>query len=246
MAEVYKSKKLSYWKMREFILFFFIFSSLSFYGKEGIDGVYVMSEYADTIIISSNNFIYKEKKEIDTPVFYEDTIAVCRIIKVDKYIYEINSNYRYSIIPATKIVCKHMNINNDSIRIHFQLPYSKKKNELTILIHFQNDWRYESVECNEDRIVFIPQSIKRFHFSIAPTFYDTRVLDGRYYGLLFYSSPDYDIAPDCNDVEVSIPVLNDGFFERYYPKNEYLYIKGNEIHWKGKIFKKIKTRQKWM
>ena len=41
-------------------------------------------------------------------------------------------------------------------------------------------------------------------------------------------------------------MLNAGFFERYYPKNEYLYIKGNEIHWKGKIFKKIKNRQKWM
>jgi hypothetical protein len=50
----------------------------------------------------------------------------------------------------------------------------------------------------------------------------------------------------CKSITVSNYMLNAGFFERYYPKNEYLYVKENEIHWKGKIFKKIKTRQKWM
>ena len=228
------------------LLIIFLFSYLPFYGKQDVDGVYIDTEFGDSIIIKSNYFLYKTKEVTHMPVYYEDTVAICSIVKVDEYIYEINSTYMSSVIPATKVVCNKENIDNDSIKIHFQVPYSKERNKLCFSVFYEVEkkWPYESVECDEDNVAFIPKTIKSFRFDVSPTWYDFRLLDGRYYGLLFYASPYYEITPNCNNVEVSIPVLNNGFFERYYPYHEYIYIKNNKLHWKGKVFKKVNQRMK--
>ena len=232
--------------MRYLFLFCLVLTSLLSLGQQVVDGVY-LNDYCDSIIIKANTFVYKTKDQTHNPVYFEDTIAFCSITKVENYLYEINSTYLYTTIAATKIVCKEDIANADSIKIHFQLPYSLKNNPLEIeVVCYTNSNEEEGwsmpqyIQCNEEYVAYIPLTTKCFRFTITPTYYVARVLDSRYHGLLSYSSPQYDISPTCRDIEVSIPVMNNGFFERYYPYHEYIYIKDNLLHWKGLVFERKK------
>ena len=207
-----------------------------------IEGDYVRDKSYEFITIKGNRLYYIERQP-HLSIRNSDTLAICDVRIIDDHVIEINSTYKEEVernMMITQVVGDEM---VDSIDLKFDFPYSDKHNPWKMQVYYNIT---ASPLESYDFHIKIPADSKGFFFEIFPAFCVQHLLDGHYWGLLYYLSDPYEIKERCKSITVSNYMLNAGFFERYYPKNEYLYVKGKEIHWKGKIFKRIKKRQKWM
>ena len=49
---------------------------------------------------------------------------------------------------------------------------------------------------------------------------------------------DLKIEEGTNRIDLNIPAIDNWFFARYHVIDEFVYIKGNKIHWHGKVYEK--------
>ena len=179
-----------------FIILLIMFrSSLS---AENLDGEYFAEDGGKVVI--SNSMMYYIEHNNHNPLWYNDTLAVCKIEKIQDHF--------------------------------FIYPYDR--NDLIHLIYIDTkEYRYNK------KNIRIPISAKRFSFSFDPT---TRLpihtVKGQSYGIVRFLPIPFDIEPNTNRIEISIPALDNHFFERYYVKGEYVFYNDKIIKWKGRTFKK--------
>ena len=87
----------------------------------------------------------------------------------------------------------------------------------------------------------IPSSTKRFSFSIEPTLKrPIHTVEGQSYGIVCLAPIPINIEPSTNKIYISLPTLDNHFFEKYYIKSDYVYYDENIIKWKGNIYVKRK------
>ncbi len=212
-----------------FIILLIMFrSSLS---AENLDGEYFAEDGGKVVI--SNSMMYYIEHNNHNPLWYNDTLAVCKIEKIQDHFFEINSANPYDILfQDMKVKSLYASEEKDSITIEFIYPYDW--NDLIHIIYIDTkEYRYNK------KNIRIPISAKRFSFSFAPT---TRLpihtVKGQSYGIVRLLPIPFDIEPNTNRIEISIPALDNHFFERYYVKGEYVFYNDKIIKWKGRTFKK--------
>ena len=82
---------------------------------------------------------------------------------------------------------------------------------------------------------------KRFSFSIEPTLKrPIHTVEGQSYGIVCLAPIPINIEPSTNKIYISLPTLDNHFFEKYYIKSDYVYYDENIIKWKGNIYVKRK------
>ena len=50
----------------------------------------------------------------------------------------------------------------------------------------------------------------------------------------------FEIEENVNRIEIKIPKLDDYFFAKYHVYSDYIYVKDNELYWKGNVYKKVR------
>ncbi len=204
---------------------------------KNIDGVYV-GQYGDRIEITNGHFCLIAKDSPHFPQYSDNTLAMCDVRRIDDHIIEISNKqlheeYEKGIKASCIGSANGLSIPVDSILVHFNSPYHSVT-PLKICIYTESD----TITCDKNHEAYIPVSAKLFRCSVSPMWYRSFSIYNTYDGSLYYSSPTFDVKPSTRKIEVSMPALDDAFFERYYITSEYLYIKGHSIYWRGEKYKK--------
>ncbi len=225
--------------IRECIVLVILCSACNFLFAQKLDGRY-SGDYGE-IIISGDTLLFKRHKSSHFPPWWElDTIAKCSVTKINKYLLEINS-VTDDLYDTWSIEQSHEDRSDDSIKINFVIPYNLGDLEIGVYTgpHFE-----EFKNNNYEKSVTIPKC-DDFGFYIMPT--RKLVAHGFVvtYGRIILSSSelsseDFAIEQGKNRIDVKIPTLDDYFFVRYFLYHEYVYVKGDELHWRDRIYKKKK------
>ena len=207
-----------------------LFYSILLYANN-LDGEY-LDESGYKIIISDSTMYYIEYDE-HIHQWYNDTLAICNIKIVNDHFFEINSQDPYEeLFRNMKIYPSYTPQEKDSILIIFDYPYNWDKLLLSINIGF-NTYYYKK------KCIRIPNSTNSFSFSMEPTIKrPIHTVEGQSYGIVCLAPIPIDIEPNKNKIMISLPTLNNHFFEKYYIKNEYVYFDNKVIKWKGNVFEK--------
>lgn len=206
-------------------------------GAKDVDGVFIGQD-GDRIEIADGHFRLIAKERPHFTLYSNDTLAVCDARRIDNHVIEIsNRQMMEDSEKAIKVLCSDADsgrfVPADSIFVHFDYPY-KGMVPLEISIFTESD----TIKCNRNHDACIPVTVKSFKCSVRPEWYRSFSLNNTYEGCLYYSSPVFEVRPSTRRIEVSMPALDDAFFERYYITSEYLYVKGRSIYWRGKRYKK--------
>ncbi|MBP1539681.1 MAG: hypothetical protein ILA29_04935 [Prevotella sp.] len=222
--------------MKKYYLFFLcICLGFNAFGqKKDISGVY-FSEDGTKIEIQGNELVYTEPEE-HQPIWYNDTLAICKIKQLNKYILEVSSlEDFYDIFRTMEVVPSYRDLKTDSIKIVFQFPYSLC--DLRISIEANN--RFFSNDSADSNCVYIPKGTEKINFSITPKKGGTiHTVYGQSYGVRYLQSLEERIDPDADCITIKLPLLDNHFFEKYLVVREYIYVEGDILHWKDMDFKK--------
>ncbi|MDH6344329.1 hypothetical protein M2480_003239 [Parabacteroides sp. PFB2-12] len=196
-----------------------------------------LNKYGAKIEFKNDEFYYIESHSF-SPVWYNDTLAVCTVKKLDGQFVELNS------IPPDVIAQRGLSViqgfdcmAEDSIKISFSIPYNNDNLNITV---FSNTLKtFDLTYSKSDKELMLPNDFKTIAFTISPErSVVSHSIDGRFYGVLYYSSIEYTIEENTNHIEISIPAMDDSFFERYYVKGEYARVVNDSIFWRGDVFVK--------
>ena len=178
--------------------------------------------------------------------FETDTLANCTIERIDKNLLLLNSDdsklYNTWFVEQSK-----EDRSDDSIRVNFIFPYDWGDLEIHAYVS-----GYNMMICNKngEKTLMIPKCdkyvypIMDFDFSIRPTEYFAIHRLGNSYARLYIdllelnSLKKLKVEEGVNRIDINIPAIDDWFFARYHVIDEFAYIKGNKIHWKGFVYKK--------
>lgn len=221
--------------MKMYFLTMCLCLSICAYGyKEDYSGTYVCESGA-RIEIKGDAFIYTEHLD-HMPIWYNDTLSVCKIKRVDKHVLEISSlDSFYDVYRTMEISSSKNDFKSDSIEVSFQFPYSF--NDLNISISTGDKNYYNNIS---RRHVNIPKGTKKITFTIFPQKGGAiHTVYGQSYGVMYLQSFDEDIAPDADSITIKLPLLDNHFFEKYLITREYVYIDGDRLYWKDMNFKRI-------
>lgn len=218
------------------LLLFILFFQSSF-GQKDLTGIY-LNEHGTKIEIRGNDFVYIEP-HIDNPVWYNDTLLRCSFKWVDNQFIELNSTPPYIMVQkGLKVTQSSDPMVKDSIKVSFTIPY--QRNNLDVCIFTNNFKTFNLNYSKNNRVLMLPSNTKEIIFSISPGIFLTpHSPDGLYYGILYYSSAEYNVEKKVNRIDIEIPAIDDSFFEKYYLKGVYARIVNKNIIWKGEVYKKI-------
>ncbi len=198
-----------------------------------LNGEYI-NDSGCKILISGSTMYYIERQD-HNPLWYNDTLAICNIKVVNDHFFEISSQYPYvDIICNMKVSSSYTPQKKDSILIEFDYPYDWDDLMLSINIGLKTYY-------SNKKSIQIPSSTKRFSFSIEPTLKrPIHTVEGQSYGIVCLAPIPINIEPSTNKIYISLPTLDNHFFEKYYIKSDYAYYDENIIKWKGNIYVKRK------
>jgi hypothetical protein len=160
--------------------------------------------------------------------------------RINENFIEINSiNNPWKEVQKTIEITQEKKSDKNNIEIKFLIPYGKS--DLKITIYTNNDFNfYEFIYSENNQNIILPKTGK-FSFYIVPEHLIPHTPIGTFYGIIaFDSMVDYAIDNGMNYIEIRIPAMNDSFFETYYIEGDYARIVGDNIIWKGEIYRKIK------
>lgn len=172
--------------------------------------------------------------------YYSEIMAEGKIKVINESFIELNS----TIIPYMKalesinITEKEDSALNDSIEIKFSIPYQREI--LKIMVFTDTFKTFELNYSKNSRSLKIPNDVNAITLSIRPEYIMPHNPEGLFYGILEFNSMEYPIKKNSNLIEISIPAIDDSFFEKYYVKGDYAKVSKNAITWKGEGFKKNK------
>ena len=226
--------------MRKLFISFFLYALSIQSFSQGLDGKYD-NVYGEEIVISDGMLYLIEKGSDHSPIWWQqDTLATCVVRKINKSLLEV-----WSIDPDLRktwsIESTYEKREDDSIKVVFTIPY--QWNDLEIVVGTYPDFK-DFKNKKHEKFVLIPRS-KQYDFEIRPT---ERVAEhnvGITYGRIrFYSTElsmeQFEIEENVNRIEIKIPKLDDYFFAKYHVYSDYIYVKDNELHWKGNVYKKVR------
>lgn len=222
------------------MVFIILISFLCLYSSsQEIEGKYI-NDIGETIVISKNKLYYIARKTPHLEWWEKDTLAICKIKKSERFIYRATSLPQIQKAPSVE--CTYEERGDDSICVNFVVPYNRRDLEITVNVDDNYATAYKNVDYAHS--VMIPRS-KRLSCSIRPTQWIAEHEKAKSYAYNCYFpffQPDGQLAldPEINRVDIKIPELNDYFFAKYFVIDEYIYIKNNCLHWKGKTFNKMK------
>ena len=194
-----------------------------------IKGTYVND--CGRVVITDSMFYYVAF-DVDVNIWENDTLAICTWKKVEDNLILIESVDPYKQISLVVNNRNEKKVSNDSIKISFDLGQEQKYMQVEVFNEFCNSFKSNTYD------VQIPKSTKLFHFVIEPNrgTVDHTAL-GEYYGLKYFLSPEIEIDNNFNSISVCVSNLLLSFFEQYYIRGDYVYIKDGILHWKGEKFK---------
>jgi len=158
--------------------------------------------------------------------------------RVNKSFLEFNSYETPAIKVARsmKITQRNVESKNDSIKLKILIPYNMT--DLRIEIYTEDINLHEFIYSESNNEMLIPQT-KNLSFYITPLHLIPHTADGSFYGIIgFDPLCEFEIKENMNYIEFDLPAINNSFFEQYYIEKDYVRIIGNEIIWKGEVFKK--------
>lgn len=216
-------------------------SCISIFSK-GLDGTYI-NIYGERIVIDNDMLYLIARERAHSSQWWEkDTLATCIMKRINESILEVNS-VDPVLYRTWSIESLYEERGDDSIKVNFIIPYSW--NDLDIFVGIMPHYR-DYKNHNHEKFVMIPRC-KELDFEIGPTKmlveHRPGISDGR---VCFYSyelpieNDNIIIKDGVNRIDIKIPRMDNYFFSRYYVMDEYIYVKGKSLHWKGKVFKRIK------
>lgn len=206
------------------------------------------------IEIKDSTFSYIIYQNPMIRMWENDTLAKCTFSWVDDNFIKINSK------PNLDEICREVTITqatdsmlSDSVKVIFQMPYDREGLHIWLTrkgsgftTEEDNYSRHVLDYSQSNNYFLLSGDTKSFSFFIDKDNIYPHGLDGRFYGLLSFSSY-YDIktADGANLIMITIPALDNSFFERYYVVDEYVLVKDNSINWKGDTyFKDTRKRRR--
>lgn len=218
-------------KIRIILYLCLCFNLFAFGQKKDISGTY-FSKNGSKIEIKGNQLTYIEPHTY-TPIWYNDTLALCTFMWVDTNFIELNST-PVNILGLKVIQFSDSTI-NDSLKVSFFIPCQRQN--LKITVHTNTFNTFELTYAKDNRELMLPHNIKSIAFYIVPEHIRPHSSDGQFYGIVgFDSFQEYQIEKNTNHISIEIPAINDSFFEKYYIKNDYAKVTNNTITWKGEVF----------
>lgn len=234
--------------MKRRIFFFLLLVTCLPIFSQNYDGVYKRKHYSDKIVISGNRLYLLTKVSDRCPLLWSetDTLANCTFEKVDKNVLLLNSDDS-KLYDTWYVEQSKEDRSDDSIRVNFIFPYDWGDLEIHAYVSGYSNAFHNK---NGEKTLMIPKCdkygypIKEFGFSIRPTKYIAIHSLGNSYArqyfdsLLLNSLKDLKIEEGTNRIDLNIPAIDNWFFARYHVIDEFAYIKGNKIHWHGKVYEK--------
>ena len=226
--------------MRKLFISFFLcaFCTQSF--SQGLDGKYD-NVYGEEIIISDGMLYLTQKGHKHNQVWWQqDTLATCVIRKINKSLLEVKT-IDPNLHKTWSIESTYEKREDDSIKVVFTIPY--QWDDLEIVVGTYPDFK-DFKNKKHEKFVLIPRC-KQYDFEIRPTERFAEHNIGVTYGRIrFYSTElsmeQFEIEENVNRIEIKIPKLDDYFFAKYHVYSDYIYVKDNELYWKGNVYKKVR------
>ena len=209
-----------------FLLLQSMLFSMSWANDINIKGTYV-NDYGKVVITDSMFYFVAS----DVNVWENDTLATCTWKKVEENLILVESVDPYKQISVVVDKRNEETVSSDSIKISFDLGQEQKYMKVEVFNEVCNSFKSNTYD------VQVPKSTKLITFAIEPnrgTIDHTSL--GEYYGLKYFLSPEIEIDNNFNTVSVSVLNLSLSFFEHYYIRGDYVYIKDGVLHWKGKEY----------
>lgn len=229
--------------MRQILLILCLWISSTLCFSKDLSGTYI-NEYGERIVIDGDMlFLMAREQTTHSPIWWEkDTLATCLIKRINKSLLEVNS-VDVKLLRTWSIESVYEERIDDSIKINFVIPYTRDDLEITVGAFPQyRDYKNK----NHEKTVNIPRC-KEIDFEIRPTKEIVEHRPGISDGRLYFGSFDLPIhdgnipvKDGVNRIDIKLPSMDDLFFSRYYVRDEYIYVKENILHWKGKEFRKRK------
>ena len=200
--------------------------------------------------VSEDGFVFEIKESTAIITFPEsharlnDTVAVCRVFQESPSFLRIDSLSPEEEVFHCMTVEEDIksDIVSDSVVVMFSFPVNYRK--LRILIREENSPDSDlSFVYPDQRQICLPKE-KHYLFGVEPcdpfglfSIYNLHPITE-----LMEVFPIKRKNKDSNFLTISIPCINDGFFEKVWITGDYVKISEKELIWKGIVFKK-KDRQ---
>ncbi|QUB50826.1 hypothetical protein [Prevotella nigrescens] len=218
------------------ILFILLYNVTALAQLNNITGKYYNIDGSEIEI--KENMFYYILHQGHNAVWSDDTLARCKIQKVNTDFLKISSDPLETVIRKSIYVCQFSEETlSDSINVIFQIPCKKQNLKIEI---YDNNLRVYKISYSKDNTSLkLPINTISFSFIITPEYIIPHSIDGCFYGIVsFDSQQEYTIKKGNNFVIIKIPMIDDTFFERYYIVDDYLQVTRKNIYWKGKTYLK--------
>lgn len=237
--------------MRRFVCLFLLFLCSSVNAQKKLDGIYMgfpvykdvpgLFSREDYIAISGNEFTYMIP-QYHFPIRYNDTLAECEFKWIGKEFIELNNSKSLveEMGAKTKILQIYDSVRSmDSITIQFVIKHIEG---FSINIHTEKSGSpYVMEYYDKSNTITLPRNIEKFCFDIEITELFNDLLC---HSLQRYESPVYAVNKDVNFIRVEMQMPLEDYFEKFYVDKEYARVRGNEILWKGRTYKKANFKAK--
>ena len=220
--------------MKYIILLFILFFSQTIHSQSSYQEECYISDDLERIIIK-NDTLYLVANQPHLRLFWNDTIAVCKVERLTESLLRVSSFYTTDDMKKDVIVDFNYKPNkSDSIQIEFDMPYDLDNLDIAVYGEGIKECKRKS-----NNTFIISREERFFNFSITPIGYIPHSVEGSFYGLLYFTSSAIDLNEEIDSVHITIPFINNAFFQRYYIKEDYIYVEGDLCHWKGKVYHKV-------
>lgn len=211
------------------------------------------SEFGTLITMSDSAFVVLSyQKDYPTQIKWRicDTIAICSWETVSKDIIRIDSKNPYELVrESSSIILKdNTYIDTDSLFISFVLPVETTPVEIRLCQLMENNILFErEIHYPKTKTIKVPNRITSVFINTKQSLMDkkepTSFLEVEPpYSRPFFLFPFFVLnnvdTYNSKEIEISIPVMNDAFFERLWIKGEYIQICEKGLLWHGVLFYK--------
>ena len=228
------------------IILFILCSFLPLQNQEAVTYIHINNDWSPfvgplKVTITGDKFLFTIKESNHFRFFITDTLAVCSISQVSDEFYLISSEKPETVVQNNMIVSQQLdNTINEGKRISFDIPV--KHMSLKFHVSLGNDYFAESIDFDYNHrpcSIIIPDTTERIYFGFDTDFSNVMEHPHGYtfQGILSVKpSISCIINPNMNDITISIPNLDDAFFQRYYVQQEYIRICHDTLSWRGVDF----------
>ncbi len=229
-------------KIISLIITFIFIGVISCNAQGKIHGTYY-SESGHILKITKDSTLFFI--EPNSGVVYDDTLAITKIKKVSENLIELNSavDAKRNVFFSMRDTAKYdPTLRWDSIRVNFNFPNIRNEKLFVrvSVMTLRRTYKYFSfIYDSNNRSIKVPSEINHFEIQVgifAPGNFD---LNGLYYGIQYFQPhTEFRLQEGKNNIEITIPGIDDAFFYRHYFYGDYARIGENSVTFKGVTYRK--------